>query len=290
MLWFLCLESHFTSFGGYRFICHTGNENRRTLKYNITSIPGGNKKQIEIIRGAGKIGIEVIKLKDWKNNCNGYFNRYYKSSRFISVSSENGLIVSTLSQVCSEKNSRGFVFKNYNIIKHLEFCEYDKNSLDSKFGITVTNSNISYLAYIEERNVILLWERMVKNSSMNQHLSNITAFVKYLVILYKDSIQKTNVTILGLLINKHGNVEDLVGCKFCCLFTICSGEVFKSPIHFNTWWDKIEAYEDWWHLGNSVNGCKLLDDVAPQILCFVALEEKGLPCLTDDVSLQLKQT
>ena len=85
---------------------------------------------------------------------------------------------------------------------------------------------------------------MVKNSSMNQHLNNITAFVKYLLILYKDSIQKTNVTILGLLINKHGNVEDLVGCKFCCLFTICSDEVFKSPINFDTWWDKIEAYED----------------------------------------------
>ena len=267
-----------------------GNENRRTLKYNIASIPDGNKKQIEIIRGAGKIGIEVIKLKDWKNNCNGYFNRYYKSSRFISVSSENDLIVSTLSQVCSEKNSRGFVFKNYNIIKHLEFCGYDKNSLDSKFGITVTNSNISYLAYIEQKNVILLCERMVKNSSMNQHLNNITAFVKYLLILYKDSIQKTNVTILGLLINKHGNVEDLVGCKFCCLFTICSDEVFKSPINFDTWWDKIEAYEDWWHLENPVSGCKLFDDVSPQILFFVAMEEKGLPSLTDDVSLQLKQT
>ena len=258
--------------------------------YNISSIPGGNKKQIEIIRGASEIWIEVIELEDWENNDNGYFSRYYKSSIFISVSSENDLIVSTLNQLCSEKNSRGLVFKNCNIVKHLEFCGFDKYSLDSKFAITVTNSNISYLAYIEERNVILLCERMVKNSSMNQHLSNITAFVKYLVILYKDSIQKTNVTILGLLINENGNIEDLVRCKICCLFSICSGEVFKSPIHFNTWWDKIEAYEDWWHLENPVNGCKLFDDVAPQILCFVTLEEKGLPSLTDDVSLQLKQT
>ena len=267
-----------------------GNENRRTLKYNIASIPGGNLKQIEIIRGTGKIGIEVIKLEDWKNNCNEYFNRYYKSSKFISVPSENDLIVSTLCQVCSKKNSRGFVFKNYNIAKHLEFCEYDKDSLNSKFGITVANSNTSYLAYIEQKNVILLCERMVKKSSMNQHFSYITAFVKYLLILYKDSIQITNVTILGLLINKNGNVEDFVGCKFCCFFTICTDEVFKSPSSFDTWWDKIEADEDWWHLENPAKGCKLFDDVAPQILCFVALEEKGLPSLTDDVRLQFKQT
>ena len=43
-------------------------------------------------------------------------------------------------------------------------------------------------------------------------MSNVTAFVKYFLILYKDSIQTTNVTILGLLINKNGKVEDLVGC------------------------------------------------------------------------------
>ena len=87
-----------------------GNENRRTLKYNISSIPDGNKKQIEIIRGAGKIGIEVIDLEDWENNDNGYFNRYYKSSRFISVSSENDLIVSTLNQsrTC-KKQSRTYI-------------------------------------------------------------------------------------------------------------------------------------------------------------------------------------
>ena len=200
------------------------------------------------------------------------------------------MIVSTLSQVCSKGNGRGFVFKNYNIVKNLEFYGFDKDSLDSKFGITVTNSNISYLAYIEQRNVILLCEKMVKNGSRNQHLSNITAFVKYFLILYKDSIQTTNVTILGLLINKNEKAEDLVGCKFCCLFTICSDEVFKSPISFDIWWDKIEAYEDWWHLENSSRGGKLFDDLAPQILCFIALEEKGLPSLTDDVSLQLKQT
>ena len=84
-----------------------GNENRRTLKYNIASIPSGNKKQIEIIRGAGKIGIELIKLEDWKNNCNKYFNRYDKGSRIISLPSENDLIVSTLRQVCPKKNGRG---------------------------------------------------------------------------------------------------------------------------------------------------------------------------------------
>ena len=89
-----------------------GNENRRTLKYNISSIPDGNKKQIEIIRGAGKIGIEVIDLEDWENNDNGYFNRYYKSSRFISVSSENDLIVSTLNQSRTCKNqSRTYIWK-----------------------------------------------------------------------------------------------------------------------------------------------------------------------------------
>ena len=268
------------------------NENRRNLKQNITSMPRDSEKEIELIRGAGKIGIEVIKLKDWKNNCNRYFNRYYKDSSIITIPCENDMILNTLSQVCSENKGRGFVFKDYNIVKHLQFCGYDKDSLDRKLGITVTKSSISYLAYIEQKNVILICEKIVNNCSMKQNLNNIVTFIKYFLTLYNKEIQRTRVTIVGLLIRENENAEEvLLECKFCSLFNICSGEVFKSPTTFNHWWDLVGTYSGWWDLVNPNNVCKLFDDLAPQILCFMALDKKkGLPSLADDLSEQFKQT
>ena len=267
------------------------NENRRNLKQNIASIPCDNEKEIELIRGAGRIGTEVIKLKDWKSNCSRYFNRYYKDSSIITMPCENDMIVNTLNQVCSKNKGRGFVFKDYNIVKHLEFCGFDKDSLDRKLGITVTKRSISYLAYIEQKNVILVCEKIINNCSVKQNLKNIVTFIKYFLTLYSKEIERTRVTIVGLLIRENGNVEELLECKFCSLFNICSGEVFKSLTTFNNWWDLVETYGGWWNLVNPTNVCKLFEDLASHILCFMALDKKkGLPSLTDDLSQQFKQT
>ena len=267
------------------------NENRRNLKQNIASIARDNEKEIELMRGAGKIGIEVIKLQDWKSNCNRYFNRYYKESSVITMPYENDIIVNTLSQVCSKNKGRGFVFKDYDIVKHLQFFGCDKDLLDRKLGITLTKSSISYLTYIEQKNVILICEKIVNNCSMKQSLNNIVTFIKYFLTLYNKEIQRTKVTIVGLLIRENGNVHELLECKFCCLFNICSSEVFKSPTTFDNWWDLVETYSGWWNLANPTNVCKLFNDLASQILCFMALDKKkGLPSLTDDLSQQFKQT
>ena len=52
----------------------------------------------------------------------------------------------------------------------------------------------------------------------------------------------------------------------------------------------IEKYGDWWDLENLKKGNKLFNDLAAEILCFMALQEKGLPSLTDDKNQQFKQT
>ena len=285
---FICLETHITTFVdyGYTFICHMENEDRKALKENVASITCDDEKEIEVHAGAGDIGIKVFKMACWKIKCKSYFNRYYKTSNIIMVPSDGDIIMNTFSFLCSESKGRGFVFKNYDIVKHLEFLGYTKVPL---LGAAPTSKNISYIAYIEQKNTIFICEKVSNGSSMHQCLKNITTMVKYVLTLFDKEIQASRVTVIGLLIRENGKQEKSVKCNFCRLFSLSSKE-FESPAALKDWWKSIENYEGWWNLVHRKKQNKLLGNLAAEILCFMAAQEKGLPSLTDDKSEQFKQS
>ena len=113
-------------------MCHLGNEDRKVLKQSVASIPRDNEKEIEIHGGAGELGMKVLKGAQWKMKCRKYFNRYFKTSSVVMVPSDGDMTMNTLSSVCCEGEGRGFVFKDYDIAKHLEFLGYDKVALKEK--------------------------------------------------------------------------------------------------------------------------------------------------------------
>ena len=185
------LESHVTNFEdyGYTFICHMGNEDRKVLKKNVTSMHYDKEKEIEINGGAGEIGIKVFRVAQWKAKCKNYFNRYYKTSSIIAVPSDRDRIMNAFSFLCSENQGRGFVFKNYDIAKHLEFLGYDKATLKAKLGQTQTRKYTSYVAYVEQKNVIYICEKILNGSNMSQCLNNISVFIKYFLTLYNRELE-----------------------------------------------------------------------------------------------------
>ena len=264
-----------------------GNEDRKVLKQNVSSIPRDNEKEIEIHGGAGKLGITVFKGAKWKIKCKRYFNRHFKTSSVISMPSDEDMVMDTLRSVCFRNNSRGFIFKNYDIAKHLEFLGYDKEALKEKLG-ALTNQSISYIAYIEQKNVIFICERVSNGFSISQCLNNITLMVKYFLTFYNQEIQTSGVTVIGLLITENEK-QEFVKCNFCDLFSP-SFQDFESGTSFENWWVPVENYERWWNLANPGKQKELFDDLAAEILCFMAVQEKGLPILTDDKSQQFKQT
>ena len=265
-----------------------GNEDRKVLKQNISFITRDNEKEIEIYGGAGELGVKVFKGEQWKIKGKSYFNRYFKTSTIISMPSDGDMIVDTLSSVCSDNKSRGFVFKNYDIARHLEFLGYDKVVLEEKVGAALKNRSISYIAYIEQKNVIFIFEKVTNVSNIDQCLKNIAVMVKYFITLYDKEIQASGVTVIGLLI-RGNEKKEFVECKFCHLFSPSFKE-FESGISFGNWWVPVENYEGWWNLMNPGKQKRLFNDLAAEILCFMAVQEKGLPILTDDKSQQLKQT
>ena len=46
-----------------------GNEDRKVLKKNVTSMHHDKEKEIEINGGASDIGIKVFRLAQWKAKC-----------------------------------------------------------------------------------------------------------------------------------------------------------------------------------------------------------------------------
>ena len=265
-----------------------GNEDRKVLKKNVTSMHHDKEKEIEINGGAGEIGIKVFRLAQWKAKCKSYFNRYYKTSRIIAVPSDRDRIIDAFSSLCSENPGRGFVFKNYDIEKHLEFLGYDKATLRAKLGQTQTSKCISYVAYVEQKNVIYICEKVLNGSNMSQCLNNISVIIKYFLTLYNRELQKSKVNVIGLLIRENEN-QELVECRFCGLFSP-SYKHFESPASFKNWLKLTETYERRWDVPNAKEKNKLFNDLAAEILCFMALQEKCLPTHTDDKSQQFKQT
>ena len=268
-----------------------GNEDRKTLKQSVASMPRDKEKEIEIHGGAGGLGIKVFKGAQWTMKCKKYFNRHFKTSRVIMVPSDGDMIMNTLSSVCSDSEGRGFVFKDYDIAKHLEFLGYDKVALKEKLGMAPTSKSISYIAYIEQKNAVLICEKLSNGSNIHQCLKDIALKVKCFLTLYNREIYASGVTVIGVLIRGKEIKEDLVECKFCYLFSP-SYEDFKSRTSFEHWWDPVETYEDWWDFESHEMQSKLFDDLAAEMLCFMAIQEKGskLPTLTNNTSKQFKQT
>ena len=264
-----------------------GNEDRKLLMENVSSLPRDIEKKIEIHGGAGELGVKVFKVEQWKNKCKQYFDRHFKTSTIILVPSDGDIVMNTLSSVCSANKSRGFVFKNYNIAKHFEFLGYDKEALNRKLGTTLTNKSISYIAFIEQKNVIYICETLSNDSNIYQCLNNIALMVKYFLTLYHKQIHRSGVTVIGLLI-RGNEKQEFVECKFCHLFSP-SFQDFESRISFENWCVPVENYEGWWHLAKPGKQTRF-DDLAAEISCFMAVQGKGLPRLTDNKSQQFKQT
>ena len=103
------------------------------------------EKNVWIDRGAGEKGITVFKDVQWKSKCRSYFNRYYKTSRNIVVPPSDGdKIMNALSFLCSETSGRGFVFKNYDMVKHLKFLGYCEDELEVALGKLRTSKIFIY--------------------------------------------------------------------------------------------------------------------------------------------------
>ena len=274
-----------------------GNENVKILKQSVTSIPRDNDKEIEIDGGAGEMGKNIFKVLHWKTQCRSYFKRHFKSLPVIVGPSDKDKIMNTLCSVCSGSKSRGFVFKNYDITKHMDFLGYNKGLLVANLGAAPTSQSISYIAYIEQKNVMFICEEVSNGANICQSSKNIAVMVKRFLTLYNMEIQASGVKVIGLLIRGEEKQEELVECSFCQLFSL-SYEDFESATAFNARWNVIEVYEDWWNLADTgLSDCvnpekqhQLFEEMAAEILCFMAVQEKGLPTLTDNKSEQFKQT
>ena len=261
------------------------NKNRKILQQNVVSMSRNKKKDVAINGGAGEMGINIFKVAKWKPKCKSYFNRYYKTSHVIVGPSDSDRIMKTLNSFCSDSKSRGFIFKNYNIREHMKLLGYKV----ARLGEAPTSENMSYIAYIEQKNVIFICEKVLKGFSIHQCSKNLVDMVKYFLILYNKEIQASGVKVIGLLIRENEKHKELLECSFCNLFSP-SYKDFESLDTFKVFWNTIENYEDWWNFAKCKVQNKLFNDLAAEVLYFMALQKMGLPKVTDDTSQQFRET
>ena len=275
-------------FESFTLICHMENENITQLMSNISSMP---EKLIRIDEGSGNTGTEVLDLSTWKKKCISYFNRHYKAENVITISSEKNKVVETLTQVCSTNKGHGFVFENYDMITHLDFLGYDKPYVNKNLASNLQDKATSYLAYIEQRGLLLVCETMSHGFDTNDSINRVVNSIKCFLAIHINAIRTSNVTIVGLLIREHEQEQEgkSYDCKFCNLF-IAPYAAFQSLSNFDEWLESIGNHGNWKDSNPSENGSELFINLAAEILCFMAHMGKEIPKPTKEERKQFEQT
>ena len=233
---------------------------------NISEITNHDKGTIVTKNVPGKVGTACIERAVWEENCKLIFDKRYKDLNTILNAQANvDPIIDTLSKLGSSRG-RVFVFKNYDMLKHLVFLGYEKTLLCQKLGFLSLNDISTYLAYIEERKQIFVCHKIKTSTNVNQHMMNIKISIAYFLTLYSKKI-KSEVRIIGLLIQETETKRQPLQCKFCDLFS-ASHKVFESPTSFDNWWKPIATYNDWWDFSNHAECGNLFEDLAAPILGF----------------------
>ena len=244
-----------------------GKKNTRQFMSNISDVTHDDKGTIVTKNAPGKIGTVWYKSAVWEEKCKLIFGRRYKDlNTILNVQANVDPIINTLSKLSSRKGGV-FVFKNYDMLKHLVFLGYEENLLCQKFGLLPLNDTSTYLAYIEERKKIFVCHNIKASTNVNQHMMNVKISIAYFLTLFSKKI-KSGVRIIGLLIQETESKRQPLQCKFCDLFS-ASHKVFESPTCFDNWWKPIETYNDWWDFSDHAERCNLFEDLAAPILGFL---------------------
>ena len=184
------------------------------------------------------------------------------------------------------------------MINHLEFLGYDKKLLAKNFMTRLTTNFPTYLAYIEQKKVILICGKTANSYNSNQCVEHIVTSIKCFLTLYGEIIQVNGITVIGILIRENEKEYKSIRCKFCELFST-SHIAFESTDNFLTWWKPIETFHNWWDLDGSQRisirkddrNESLFDILAAEILGFMAaVMIPTIPSLTKDATQQLRQT
>ena len=82
----------------------------------------------------------------------------------------------------------------------MEFLGYNKGLLVANLGAAWTSQSISYIAYIEQKNVMFICEKVSNSENICQSSNNVSVMVKRFLTLYNMEIQESGLQIIGLLI------------------------------------------------------------------------------------------
>ena len=269
------------------------NEDTMDFMSNISDIIRPVKNTVRIKNVFGKVGTEFYNPKDWEKRCKRLFDKECKDLKAISNIKNNvDPVIDTLSKLSSSKG-RVFVFKNYDMVKHLKLLGYETTLLDKKLGSVPLNDISTYLAYVEEKRTVFICHKVDAGSNMVHHMKNVETYIAYFLTLHSKKIKSTGVQIIGLLIQETETNRKPLQCKFCDLFSP-SCKVFESPTSFNNWWNHIETYNNWWDFSKHTESSEcsnLFEDLAASIFGFL---NQGFVCETtldnkDIVPSQLNQ-
>lgn len=235
-----------------------------------------------------------------------YFDKNYRNTvtgevlcvpapDYPGLESHRKTILKTLGNWCNntnqKRNFKGFVIDNYNLNAHLNFLKYPTNFFE-KNDVDLSNTTIVYNPV--KRAVLII--RTAEDGNLKREMELSTMDLIKLVLLYKNVLAKSNVTVINLLLTKERLVEYPWACKNC-QFQIILAEYLESSESLENWWvqneeklikcsrchEKFDKDFDFNFLA------ELIGFLASFQFEREGLYGDGLPSLTDDPAQQLSE-
>ena len=226
---------------GLNCICHRNNDPEK-LCHQLSSFNLSDNANILLCRGPSTP--ELMNLARWKQECKNYFHRFFSKrvNDVICLPQHGDGLIRTLEEWCcgnKKSNKKGaLIIKNIDLSKQMKFLGIQNREVMNweKPG--------SYLAYNCTENVILylhLAKDISSKENLNKEMRRCRSDIHLLINLYRDELENSGVTIVGIVISNSETHNLKLNCDMCSIF-VTTKKVFKDLDSCKIWWSEISEW------------------------------------------------
>ena len=238
---FIVSGTHALLYHGLACICHRNNDPEK-LCHRLSSFNLNENANILLFRGPSTP--ELMNLARWKQECKNYFYRFFSKrvNDVISLPQHGDGLIRTLEEWCydtKESNKKGaLIIKNIDLSRQMKFLGIQNREVMN------WEKPASYLAYNCTENVILylhLAKDISSKENLNKEMRRCRLDIHLLINLYRDELENSGVTIVGIVISNSETQNLKLNCDMCSIF-VTSKKVFEDLDSCKIWWNEISEW------------------------------------------------
>ena len=238
---FIVLGTHAVIYYKLACIYHRSNDPDE-LYHQLSSLRVIDNANILLYRGAS--APELMNIVSLKQEYKCYFERFFSKrlNDAICLPQHGDKVMRTLEKWCcdtTKNNKKGaLIIQNVDLLKQMSYLGIQRK------GFVDSEKSSCYLVYNCTENVILylqLAKDVDNKGNMGKEMKRCRSNIHLLVNLYRNELESSGVTIVGIIISNSETESLKLNCELCSIFLV-SMKVFENLDSCKFWWNQNSGW------------------------------------------------